>query len=305
MTLSNDHFLRYCKLMKNTLIKCSVASCSKRVSRGAVLAFMLATPAMLIAAPPQTSVEERLQRIERIIENPVLLQLSRRLGEQQREIQELQDQIDYLKRDLRNAQRAVDKRYKETDDRLSVLEKAQEEAKVKADEASNFLALPSTTAPKQSLEENEEEEKKNIEPTMIEGPAESPIETHPASKQEMAAYQHGFELIKRAEYDASIQVFQDFLINSPQSELASNASYWMGEAYYIKEDNQQALKAFNRVIEVYPMSSKVPDAMLRAADCLANLGQEDEAKNMYSELVERYPQTPAAEKAFKRLESLQ
>ncbi len=69
-----------------------------------------------------TSIEQRLQRLERMTENPVLLQLSRRLGEQQREIQELHDDIDRLKRDLRNANHKSDKRYKETDDRLSVLE---------------------------------------------------------------------------------------------------------------------------------------------------------------------------------------
>jgi len=314
--------------MQNTLNKFTQLS----LATGLALVLMVPSTTTLAAAP-LPSVEDRLNRIERIIENPVLLQLSRRLGEQQREIQDLQDEIDFLKRDLRKAEQAAGKRYKETDDRLSVLEKVQAEAKAKA----SSVFAPMTEASNQSLVPAQEQSVGNngtdvvqttvpeVAPTVEEPPVNetkqdqeavskttqkqpdasmAPITTLPATDEEKAAYQSAFNLIKSAKYDESITAFQLFLSQYPKSDLASNASYWAGEAYYIKEKHQAALDAFTVVIKRYPNSLKVSDAMLRAADCLDNLSQKNEARKMYSDLMTLHPTTRAAQKAEQRLKSL-
>jgi tol-pal system protein YbgF len=294
----------------------------------ALVVMMVSNSALAAPAVPSPSVEERLQRIERIIENPVLLQLSRRLGEQQREIQELQDQIDFLKRDLRRVNRTSDKRYKESDDRLSALESAMEkrephnEARLELSvpvmpKIGGTVALSGGTNSSMITDEGTpsdvtQEEGQVTEPELVvEGEGEKPVEspltpitTHPATQEEQGAYQFAFGLIKNSQYDSAIKAFQSFLDNHPQSELASNAAYWMGEAFYIKEDNQAALNAFNTVIKRYPYSSKMADAMLRAGDCYDNLTQRNQAKELYAELIALYPKTRAAEKAIKRLEKL-
>ncbi len=286
---------------------------------GMLTAIMVSSSALAAPVAQQASLEDRLQRIERIIENPVLLQLSRRLGEQQREIQELQDQIDFLKRDLRRITQTSDKRYKESDDRLSALESATEVLKQEK-EARLELSLPVTPSlavtPALSVDGASavvtDEERGSIAPQealptegqteKIAEPTFTPITTHPATEQEKGAYQFAFSLLKNSQYDNAIKAFQSFLDSHPKSELASNSAYWMGEAYYIKQDNQAALNAFNRVIKGYPFSSKVADAMLRAGDCYDNLGQQSQAKALYAELIALYPKTRAAEKAIKRLE---
>ena len=267
----------------------------------------------MLAAAPIPSVEDRLQRIERIIENPVLLQLSRRLGEQQREIQELQDQIDYLKRDLRKANRVGDNRFKETDDRLSALEKTQEGLENKIQTSFDVTAIHNerdTEAQENVVMDGvggEDTQKPTVEASATEHSELylSPIKTHPATNKEQATYQLAFSLIKKGQYDLSIQAFDSFLERYPESELASNASYWMGEAFYIKKDHQAALDAFNLVIKRYPEALKVADAMLRAGDCLDNLKQLKKAKELYTQLIALYPDVPAAKKATKRLEKLQ
>ncbi len=272
---------------------------------------MLSSP-IVFAATPSPSVEDRLQRIERIIENPVLLQLSRRLGEQQREIQDLQDQIDYLKRDLRKVNRVADKRYKESDDRLSHLENATEELANQAPIVDSKIendALENKTDSNMDYDEGGGEKNAQKETGKAEGVdttehALTPVKTHPATSKEQATYQLAFALIKKGQYGASIKAFNSFLERYPSSELASNSAYWMGEAHYIQKDNQAALKAFNIVIKRYPSSSKTADAMLRAGDCLENLKQLKKAKEMYNQLITRHPNAHAAEKAIKRLEKL-
>ncbi len=292
-----------------------------------------------VLAAVQPSIEDRLQRVERIIENPVLLQLSRRLGEQQREIQESQDDFDLLKRDLYKAKKVADMRYEETDDRLSALESAIEKL---IDQNEKILEMLTPAIPKEAITTNlniegsvpvmttevngvslddspkkvqvasqAEAEQVSDEQTTVENQAGAevelvltPITTHPPTSEEQEAYQLAFSLIKNNQYDNAIKVFQSFLDSYPQSELASNAAYWMGEAFYIKQDHQAALNAFNSVIKRYPYSSKIADAMLRAGDCSDNLKQQDQAKVLYSELIKLYPDTRAAEKAIKRLEKL-
>lgn len=306
---------------------CLKKGCASRVWISGALVLMVSSTTVL-AASPQLSVEDRLQRIERIIENPVLLQLSRRLGEQQREIQELQDQIDYLQRDLRNAKHSEEKRYKENDERLSLLEKNNKKMKAKMGGEESLLVpalqlettqsgttgggdISSNLAKGDKTPVNPLEDKVVLSEAGLENDVSNvhqkvitPIQTRPATEAETIAYQQAFDLIKDAQYDASIKAFQHFVKNSPQSKLASNAFYWMGEAYYIKQDNQKALDAFNGVIKTYPNALKMADAMLRAADCLDNLDQTDEAKKIYTDLSLRYPQSLAAEKAIKRLENL-
>ncbi|MGM0541680.1 MAG: tol-pal system protein YbgF [Pseudomonadota bacterium] len=230
------------------------------------------------------SIEQRVQRLERMTENPVLLQLSRRLGEQQREIQQLHDAIDRLKRDLRNAEHKSDKRYKETDDRLSALESG---SAVQATNSAPTATLPSTGSGR------------------VDQVLAGPIKTVRATDLEKEKYQKAFSQMKAAKYDDAINAFEQFLSSYPQSELASNAAYWAGEGYLIKKQNQAALDSFMVVIERYPDASKVADAQLRAADSLANLDRLEDAKKMYQNVINAHPNSRAAESASKRLNGLQ
>ena len=48
-----------------------------------------------------------------------------------------------------------------------------------------------------------------------------------------------------------------------QATFLDNAQYWLGEAYYVNHDYTNALAAFQRVVDKYPQSRKVPDALLK------------------------------------------
>ena len=66
--------------------------------------------------------------------------------------------------------------------------------------------------------------------------------------------------------------FQRFLQANPKSELADNAQYWIGECRYSRNDLKGALAAFREVVERFPKGNKVPDAMLKAGQCLEGMG---------------------------------
>jgi len=276
------------------------------------LSLSLALPA---TAATTGNLEQRVNRLERMMDNPVLLQLSRRLGEQQRDIQSLQDENDRLKRELRNIHSIMDKRYKESDERLSNLEGSEPktsgmvvpdvEPEIVQENVSAQTPAVNTSLPVDKPKTVVNQNSIPVEPNTVvttESAEPTVIKTRAATDIEKEKYKQAFALMRASKYDESIQSFGDFIKQYPQSELASNAAYWSGEGYLIKGNNQKALDSFLMVIQRYPDSSKVPDATLRAGDSYRNLGDTKKAETLYKQIINDRPTSRAAKNAQKRLE---
>ena len=65
-----------------------------------------------------------------------------------------------------------------------------------------------------------------------------------------------------------------------------------------------ALEAFQRVVDKYPQSRKVPDALLKVGYCQYELKQWDQARKALGEVTSRYADTPAGHLAQQRLEKM-
>ncbi len=107
--------------------------------------------------------------------------------------------------------------------------------------------------------------------------------------------------ITRGNYDLAVAGFQDFLKDYPNSSLADNAQYWIGEAYYAKEKYPEALDGFQKVISGYPNQDKVPAAMYKSGLCHQKLGDKDKAAAAWRQLVAKYPRSNEAALAKERL----
>jgi tol-pal system protein YbgF len=122
--------------------------------------------------------------------------------------------------------------------------------------------------------------------------------------REQAEYQAAFKLLKDARYEEAIGAFNGFLAANPRSELADNARYWLGEAYYVTQDYPQALAAYEQLITTHPQSLKIADAMLKAAFSQQEMGQVDAARARLEEVRKRYPGSTAARFAEERLKKI-
>jgi len=335
--------------MRKTLLSATITA----------LIVSVATP---VYAVQGATVEQRVKRLERMLENPVLLQLSRRLGEQQRDIQSLQDENDRLKRDLNKLRALMDKRYTESDERFSALEggkptvkPAESTTQIAPNESrqasivpvvsevivdnpditqavveeskpvleaknSNLAIVDNSTMVEQTPSTVVESEMVNAGSVTVESPEIKvmeevvkpeievdvevmPYKTHPATEIEKSEYKAAFTLMRASKYTESIEAFQAFLQTYPKSDLASNAAYWSGEGFLIKERNQEALESFLMVMQRYPDSSKVPDATLRAGDSYERLGNADKAVELFQQIIKSRPHSRAAKNAKKRLEN--
>jgi tol-pal system protein YbgF len=119
-----------------------------------------------------------------------------------------------------------------------------------------------------------------------------------------AAYQAAFALLKDGQYDRAIAAFGKFLVAYPTSQLAENAQYWLGEAYYVNRSYTEAQAAFQQVIDKYPQSRKRADALLKIGFCQYELKQWEPAKGTLSQVTAQFSETPAGHLAQQRLDKM-
>jgi tol-pal system protein YbgF len=127
---------------------------------------------------------------------------------------------------------------------------------------------------------------------------------HLAEANTKADYQAAFGLLKDGQYDRAIVAFQKFLAAYPDSSLADNAQYWLGEAFYVNKAYPEALASFQRVVDKYPQSRKLSDALLKIGYCRYEMKQWESAREVLTQVVARYSDTSAGRLAQQRLEKL-
>lgn len=295
----------------NDLLRLSMISLS-------LLVLSPMAPAVQAASAEQAALNARVERLERMADNPVLIQLSRRLAEQQREIQALYDQVDRLKYDIKNFKDQEAKRYRDNDMRLMELEGNLTSSKnpngdevMSAPSAAIIPAqLPATTnlaAPAKPVfapapPKRAETKVSENDQVLIK---QNTITTQPATQEEKEVYQVAFDQMKNKQYAESVKSFEAFLSKYPNSSLASNAAYWAGEGYLILGDKDKAVASFDVVETHYADSSKASASLLRKADTVRDKGDKAAAKILYQKVIDLYASSRVADKAKERLMSLE
>jgi len=129
----------------------------------------------------------------------------------------------------------------------------------------------------------------------------NPDAIHPA---EQGAYDNAFSLLRSGGYEDAVKGFRDFLEQYPQSSLAPNSQYWIGESYYVTRRFREAQAEFQLMIDNYPNAAKTPDALLKIGYIQHELNQSNEARASLESVIERFPQSTAAKLASSRLEKM-
>jgi len=126
-----------------------------------------------------------------------------------------------------------------------------------------------------------------------------------SDRKEREVYNKAFDLLKEGRYDQSIQAFQDFMKQYPQSGYADNAQYWLGEANYVSRKYKVAVDEFRKVINDFPTSQKVSGAMLKLGFAYYELEDWKNARKILQSVLKQYPADTAARLAETRLQRMQ
>jgi tol-pal system protein YbgF len=117
-------------------------------------------------------------------------------------------------------------------------------------------------------------------------------------------YSNGLRDITSGKYDLARSEFLDYLKYYGNTDLASNAQFYLGEIAYAQKSYDQAVSEYEKVITNYPKSFKLAPARLKKAMALLVLGQKAAGIRELREVVNRFPGTEEERKARARLKEL-
>ena len=225
--------------------------------------------------------EARLIRIERVVENQSLVELSNELERLRSETTALRGELESLRFESENSDSRQRELYVDVDERLRTLEAGPRGFEPPLSTPFDGAGAGGASAGA--------------------GSAVSP--PRPAGSDQQN-YQAAFDLIQQRRYEDAAAGFERFLVQFPTSPLADNAQYWLAETHYVRGQFNEALPAFRKVLEKYPQSAKLPDALLKVGYCQIELGDRNAARTSLQEVMRQFPDTTAARLASQRLASL-
>lgn len=244
-------------------------------TRSFVVAAMLSVLGGCATTPPEadpivqklSDLDGRLLRIERVLANQSLLDLSQRIEASQNEVRVLRGQLEEMQHNATKAQDQQREMYGDLDRRMAAVEGGTVAGAAGAGAQASGLPVP--------------------------------------QGDDRANYQAAFDLLKDGKYPEAAAAFKEFLVRFPTSGLSDNAQYWLGEAHYVTKQYPDALRAFRTVLDKYPDSRKTPDALLKIGYCNYELKNWGEARSALDRVVKQYADTTAARLASQRLAKME
>lgn len=232
------------------------------------------------------NLDTRVTKLERFVSNGSLVQLAQQQTALQAQIRGLQGQVDELQRSNSQLLKQQRQRYADLKKRIAALQQGGA-AGAGGTGAASLAAGASAGA----------------------GPAGSPAASAASqlgalpgvTPTQQSVYGQAFDALKAGSYSVAISGFKGFLKSYPQSPLAPNAEYWLGEAHFVNQDYPQAERAFRTVISHWPDSGKARDAMLDLGNVLLAQGKTTEGRKTLHQVIKQFPGTDAAAQAAKLL----
>jgi tol-pal system protein YbgF len=272
-------------------------------------AVMLALPAVALSQTTQ-SLEQRVAKMERMLESGTLLKLLQSVEQLKTEVRELRGQLEQQQFALSQMTDRQRELYLDMDRRLQRAEAAGATLGGAVAATGSAGAVPSTgagtpTAPAAGIATAPSTSPAAVGAVAAAGAAtqaSTPATVDPVKEQQ--AYQAAFNLLKAGRYDQAAKAFQSFLDEYPNGKFADNAQYWLGESYYVTRNFDNAMREFNKLVNEHPDSQKLTHALLKIGYINDELGQEEKAREVLTNLTKNYPQSTAAGLAAKRLERM-
>jgi len=234
--------------------------------------------------------EQRLTRLERILNSQGLESMLMRMDNLQSQIEKLRGDVEVQAHQLEELKQRQRDLYVDIDRRLVRLERNAPGADVGAAGAG---VAPNSAAPSSA--------DKSATAAATTNAADK---TPAAAEGEQQAYQNAFNTLRDLRYDQAVKAFRAFLAKYPKGRYAHIAQYWIGEAEYAQRKYKQAIVEYQKLIDNYPASPKLAEAMLKIGYSQYELKNNKAAEIILKQLIKSYPGTTEAGQAQNLLQKI-
>jgi len=114
-------------------------------------------------------------------------------------------------------------------------------------------------------------------------------------------YNNGVRDFMGGKSDLASQEFSDYIKFYPNTDLAGNSYFYLGELQFKQGNYQQAVQSYDQVLQNFPSGNKAASAQLKKGFALLELGKQDDGVSELRHLIQRYPHSPEALQARDRL----
>lgn len=251
----------------------------------------------------QQTLEQRLARLEHLMESQALVDMLMRLDSIQEEVQNLRGEMESLTHDMEGIKQQQRDLYLDIDRRLRQAELAAKErpvAPVPVTPPASTMGVPGSVVPAAPV--GVSAQMPGVAPSTAANPDAMPAPADPALERQ--SYQTAFGALKEGRYKDAITEFQKFLAAYPSGDYADNAQYWLGEANYVTRQYRVAEQEFLKVLNSHSDSPKVADASLKLGYTYYELGEWESARKTLTEVSARFPGSTVAKLAENRLQKM-
>jgi len=115
--------------------------------------------------------------------------------------------------------------------------------------------------------------------------------------------QKGKRLLTEGDFGGAQIALSQYLQFNPDAADVGEMQYWLGESYYVRGGFADAADAYITSMKRDPRGEKAPDAMVRLAGALRQLGKPADACATLASFPSQYPRASAAVKEKARVEA--
>lgn len=241
----------------------------------------------LLAASPDKEMEQRISRLERMVNSQGLVDIMLRLENLQNEVQMLRGETEVLSHKLEEVKNRQRDLYLDLDRRILQLERATAGSGAPA---AGGVAAGATGTAAGTAAPQPAPKKPPVAATTKEG--------------EQQAYQKAFDQLRNLHYEKASVAFRDFLNRYPDGRYAQIAQYWLAETNYAQRKFRQAIGDYQTLIDKYPSSPKLAEAMLKIGYSQYELKNYAAAEQSLRQLIKQYPGTTEAGQAENLLQKI-
>ncbi len=220
-----------------------------------------------------------------------VLQLQKQ-GPSKGEIAELQRAITEQIQTLVESEAGTQANIKELVNRIEQFEGKLDETDFKLTQLANQIGA--TNQDLQALRNAAEEaQQRTVAPPVVVNPTEP-----------QALYDTAYNDYLQGNFDLAILSFHQYAETYRGTELADNATYWIGECYYRQGKFQKAIEQFDQVLTRFDNSDRTPSALLKKGYAYFELGQRAQGVVHLQNVIRDYANTDEAHLASQRLQEM-
>jgi tol-pal system protein YbgF len=138
-------------------------------------------------------------------------------------------------------------------------------------------------------------------PASVDSSANAPVAGSPGPAQLLQA---GRDQLLKGGNTAARAAFAELIQKYPRSDLVPEAMFYTAQAYAAERNSDASDAEYASLIQKYPNSPRVPTAMYKRALSLQSQKKTAEAKRLFQDIIKRFPRSDEAALADERLQSI-